>query len=85
MNTFEDFRKAIGMTQEAMAKELEISKSFYEKIESGERKPGRELIEKIKKKYPLLDVNIFLNLNHTEREINTDKSHNNSITSSNDS
>ena len=27
MNTFEDFRKAIGMTQEAMAKELEISKS----------------------------------------------------------
>ena len=85
MNTFEDFRKAIGMTQEAMAKELEISKSFYEKIESGERKPGRELIEKIKKKYPLLDVNIFLNLNHTERGVNIDKSHSNSTSSSNDS
>ncbi len=85
MNTFEDFRKAIGMTQEAMAKELEISKSFYEKIESGERKPGRELIEKIKKKYPLLDVNIFLNLNHTERVVNIDKSHSNSTSSPNDS
>ncbi len=85
MNTFEDFRKAIGMTQEAMARELDISKSFYEKIESGERKPGRELIEKIKKKYPLLDVNIFLNLNHTECEKNVNKSHVGSNISPNDS
>lgn len=66
MDTLKEFREAIGKTQEEMAKELEISKSFYEKIESNERKPGRELIEKIKKKYPLIDVNIFLDLNHTK-------------------
>lgn len=66
MKTLKEFREAIGKTQEEMANEFEISKSFYEKLESGERKPGRELIEKIKIKYPLLDINIFLNLNHTK-------------------
>lgn len=67
MNSLKEFREAIRKTQEEMAKELGISKSFYEKIESGERKPGRELIEKIKSAYPLIDVNIFLNINHTKR------------------
>lgn len=66
MKTLKEFREAIGKTQEEMANELEISKSFYEKIESNERKPGRELIERIKQKYPLIDVNIFLNLNYTK-------------------
>lgn len=66
MKTLKDFREAIGKTQEEMSKELGISKSFYEKIENGQRTPSREFIEKIKSIYPLLDVNIFLNLNHTE-------------------
>ena len=65
MKTLKEFREAIGMTQEEMSKELNISKSFYEKIENGERKPGRELIEKIKIKFPIIDTNIFLNLNNT--------------------
>ncbi len=69
MKTLKDFREAIGRTQEEMANELKISKSFYEKIENGERKPGRELIERIKYKYPLLDINIFLDLHHTERVV----------------
>ena len=67
MKTLKEFREAIRKTQDEMAKELGISKSFYEKIESGERKPGRELIERIKTVYPLIDVNIFLNVNHTKR------------------
>lgn len=67
MKTLKEFREAIGKTQEEMAKELKISKSFYEKIEVGERLPGRELIEKIKLRYPLIDVNIFLNLDNTKR------------------
>ena len=66
MKTLREFREAIGMTQEEMAINLLISKSFYEKIESGERKPGRELIERFKTKYPILDVNIFLNLENTK-------------------
>ncbi len=70
MKTLKEFREAIGKTQEEMASELSISKSFYEKIENNERKPGRELIERIKQHYPLIDVNIFLNLNHTKCVIN---------------
>ena len=67
MKSLKEFREAIGMTQEEMAANLLISKSFYEKIESGERKPGRELIERFKTEYPILDVNIFLNLENTKR------------------
>lgn len=67
MNNLKSFREAIGKTQDEMSTELNVSKSFYEKIESGERKPGREFIEKFKNKYPIIDVNIFLNSNHTKR------------------
>lgn len=66
MKTLKEFREAIGKTQVEMAQELGISKSFYEKIENGTRKPSREIIEKIKTIYPLIDVNIFLNFNHTK-------------------
>ncbi len=69
MKTLREFREAIGKSREEMANDFGISKSFYEKIESGERKPGRELIEKIKIKYPLIDVNIFLDLDNTKRVI----------------
>ena len=48
MKTLKDFREAIGKTQVKMAASLGISKSFYEKVENGVRKPSRELIEKIK-------------------------------------
>ena len=70
MKTLKEFREAIGLTQEAMANDLQISKSFYEKIESGERKPGRELIERFKLKFPIIDINIFLNLDNTNCSIN---------------
>lgn len=60
MEKLRNFREQLGKTQEQMANDFEISKSFYEKIESGTKKPGRELIEKVKRKYPFLDINIFL-------------------------
>lgn len=65
MKTLKSFREAIGKTQEQMAKDFGISKSFYEKIENGERKPSREFIECVKRKYPIIDINIFLSKNHT--------------------
>lgn len=65
MDTLKSFREAIGKTQEQMANEFEISKSLYEKIETGVRKPSREFIERFKKKYPIIDVNIFLSQNNT--------------------
>lgn len=67
MKTLKEFREAIGKTQQEMADEFEISKSMYEKLENGDKKPGRELIRKIKLKYPLLDVSIFLDLETTIR------------------
>ena len=60
MESLKKFRENLGKTQEEMAKELGISKSFYEKIEAGIKKPGRDLIKKFKTMYPYLDVNIFL-------------------------
>lgn len=65
MRTLKDFREAIKKTQEEMADELGISKSFYEKIENGKRKPSRELMERLKQKYPLIDLNIFLSSDYT--------------------
>ena len=62
MKTLKEFREAIGKTQGEMAESLGISKSFYEKVENGTRKPSREVIEKIKSVYPLLDVNIFFGI-----------------------
>lgn len=61
MNMLKEFRENIGKSKQEMADELQVSKSFYEKIEYGTKKPGRELIEKFKKKYPYFDINIFLN------------------------
>ena len=67
MKTLKEFREAIGKTQQQMADDFEISKSMYEKLESGERKASRDLIEKIKLKYPLIDIYIFLDLEYTKR------------------
>lgn len=66
MKILKDFRESIGKTQQEMADELQISKSYYEKIESGERSVSRELIDRIKERYPIIDLNIFLNKNHTK-------------------
>lgn len=66
MEILKNFRESIGKTQQEMADELQISKSYYEKIENGERNVSRELIDRIKTKYPIIDLNIFLNKNHTK-------------------
>lgn len=43
------YRKTQGLTQEEMADKLEISESFYQKIENGERNPSYNFITKFKK------------------------------------
>ena len=69
MKTLKEFREAIGKTKQEMANEIGISYSMYDQLERGKRKAGRELIEKIKKTYPILDIYIFLDLNHTKCDI----------------
>lgn len=59
MKALKDFRISLNLTLSAFAKEIGVSKSLYEKVEQGARKPSREFTEKFKKKYPQFDVNIF--------------------------
>lgn len=59
METLKNFRISLGLTIQEFAISIEVSKSLYEKVESGARKPSREFITKFKKKYPQFDVNVF--------------------------
>lgn len=42
-----------------MAEKMNISKSYYEKVEKGFKKPGRGFLEKFKETFPEGDMNIF--------------------------
>ena len=59
MEALKNFRLSLGLTIREFADSIEISKSLYEKVESGARKPSREFTTKLKSKYPQFDVNIF--------------------------
>lgn len=59
MKVLKDFRNSLNLTAQEFAKEIGISKSLYDKVETGARKPSREFLTKLKKKYPQFDVNIF--------------------------
>lgn len=53
------FRKSLNLNKKEMAAKLKISYSYYEKIESGERKASNNFLTKLKKKFPQFDINIF--------------------------
>lgn len=59
MKELKDFRISLNLTAQGFANTIGVSKSLYEKVESGDRKPSREFTTKLKKKYPQFDVNIF--------------------------
>lgn len=59
MKALKDFRNSLNLTAQEFANEVGISKSLYDKLETGARKPSREFLTKLKKKYPQFDVNIF--------------------------
>ena len=59
METLKQFRLSLNLTIPGFAKEIEVSKSLYEKVETGARKPSREFITKLKRKYPQFDVNLL--------------------------
>lgn len=59
MNFLKEFRISLNLTLQEFADNVKVSKSYYEKIESGQRKPSREFITKLKHKYPQFDVNIL--------------------------
>ena len=59
MEVLKKFRTTLGLTIQEFADSLTMSKSLYEKVETGVRKPSRAFITKLKNKYPQFDVNIF--------------------------
>lgn len=59
MEQIKEFRISLKLTVQEFADSIEVSKSLLEKIEMGNRKPSREFLEKLKRKYPQFDVNVF--------------------------
>lgn len=62
MKELKNFRISLGFTIKGFAEEIKVSKSLYEKVESGDRKPSREFITKLKTRFPQFDTNILFNL-----------------------
>lgn len=61
METLKNFRISLNLTMQEFANTMNMSKSLYEKVESGARKPSRTFLTKLKSTYPQFDVNIFFN------------------------
>ena len=59
MEVLKNFRESLKLTTQQFANSMNVSKSLYEKVETGVRKPSREFTTKLKTKYPQFDVNIF--------------------------
>lgn len=59
MKELKSFRNSLGMTCDEFAGKIGVSVSLYSKIETGNRKPSRSFIEKLKREYPQIDANIF--------------------------
>lgn len=60
-----EYRKKLGYTQEEMAQKLEVSNSYYSKIESGHKNPSFNFINNFIRVYPNVDVNIFFEFKGT--------------------
>jgi DNA-binding XRE family transcriptional regulator len=57
----QEFRQKHKLTQEQMAKQLEITVSHYKAIEYGQRNPSFELMERLKDCFPKMNIDkIFL-------------------------
>ena len=63
MKELELFRKSQNLTRQEFADAIKVSKSLYEyeKVETGQRKPSRNFVEKLKNRFPQFDTNIFYN------------------------
>lgn len=58
-----DFRNTKKMSIQTMAKEIGVSKSYYEKIEYGDRQPSYNFITKFLERFPEADTDkIFFDI-----------------------
>ena len=49
--SLKEFRDNLGLTQNQMADEIGVSKSYYSKVESGFQKPSFEFLRKLKSRF----------------------------------
>ncbi len=55
------FREKMNLTQEKMARELDVTVSHYKAVEYGLRNPSFEFLERLKIKFPKCNIDkIFL-------------------------
>lgn len=59
MNKIQELRLKKGMNQAEFARLLEIDRIHLYRLEKGINKPGNKVLEKIKEKFPEIDLNIF--------------------------
>lgn len=59
LKELKEFRNSLNLTTAEFSNKIGVSKSLYDKIEAGVRKPSREFTTKFKKVFPQFDVNIF--------------------------
>jgi len=61
-NALKMFRLSLHLSQSEMAEKLDITLSFYTKLELGLKNPSLDTIKKFKKSFPTANVDtIFLN------------------------
>ena len=59
MNELRDFREERNLTQHQLAIKLNVSLSYYIKVEQGIAKAGRGFIEKFVKAFPEASADMF--------------------------
>ena len=63
MNKLFKVREELKLTQEQMAKKLNISVSYYRKLENGDRSPSYNFINKFVATFPDIKPAFFFNSN----------------------
>lgn len=56
MDKLIEVRKKLNLTQKETCQRIGVSKSYYEKVEYGIKKPGRNFIAKFKAAFPEEDI-----------------------------
>jgi len=51
-----EFREALGVSQDDIANLLGVSRSYYEKVEQGNRNPSYNFIKKFVEQYPQSNI-----------------------------
>ena len=66
--TLQGFRIDLELSQDQMAKEIGVCKSYYSKIESGFQNPSFEFLKKLKMRFPKVNIDEMFFKNKTSKE-----------------